>query len=93
MEVELVELVCGHGVDELQHLLLGEEVAGYVHHGSPVGEAGRIVDLHQGHSTADFPRREQLQQRLYTVEPSSPRGVGGDAYALLRDLQSIGFVG
>ena len=101
VEVEDIHLVGSHQVDELQHFLLGQEVAPDVHHGPSVGEAGRVFDA-DSRDFQRFPerlpgiinlRRKQLQQRLHAIEPSGSRSVGRDVDALSVHYKPVGFVG
>ena len=101
VEVEDIHLVGSHQVNELQHFLLGQEVAPDVHHGPSVGEAGRVFDA-DSRDFQCFPerlpgiinlRRKQLQQRLHAIEPSGSRSVGRDVDALSVHYKPVGFVG
>src|SRR5690606_33735239 len=48
VEVEHVELVHGHQVDEAQHPVLGHEVPGDVEHAPPPAEPRPVGDVHAG---------------------------------------------
>src|SRR5690606_436324 len=77
VEVENVEFVSRHVVDEVLHFIHGEEVAGDIEHESAPAEAWMIFDRHCGHDPCDITFRichdffrQKLTERLDAVEDS-----------------------
>src|SRR5665647_891597 len=88
VQMQHVEPVHGHEVDETQHVMLRHEVARHVEHGAAPGEPRRILDLHGGddpthaaHLAApEHGGRKQLQESLTAVEdPGHVAAVDSDA--------------
>src|SRR5690606_31250664 len=77
VEVENIEFVSRHVVDEVFHFIYGEEVAGHIEHESAPAEAWVIFDRYCGHGPCDIAFRichdffrQKLIKRLDAVEDS-----------------------
>ena len=101
MHVQHVELVHGHGVQQVPGVLLVEEVAGIVEHVAPPAHARFVLDVATGDLPLDTRLRgrgkdggwQELADRLAAVEQAGGRrGDDANFSPLRRDLQAIAFL-
>lgn len=80
VQMQCVEAVHGHQIEEAQHVVLGHEVPRHVQHRAAPGEPRRVLDAYGGHrpshpghlvAAVDL-GGQRLQQALTSVEGTGP---------------------
>jgi hypothetical protein len=99
MDLQAIELMQGHDVDELLNIPYGDEMAGGIDQQAPPRETRVIRDADAGHRPshavdrflAEYGRRQQLPERLDPVEqPGRRRGPQGNGVGPRLQLIALG---